>query len=408
MHILRRVQMAKCLTCGTVNPEENVYCAKCGTKLIGSTKSATDAAYEEAQKEFEKDALIAMNKDKIVYTCLICGTVNRIENEVCSKCGKKRPRNEFVSALRRIQEGRAAQEEYAAEQKAAAAEAEAAPVQPVPDEPIQEKKYTLYKYVEMPRQMPPTVQPFVIVPYVNPQQPLWQYRPNQVYRFQPFTYEERLIAERNALAAQKGAPPTEEELLRIRSQVDNDLKALGGNKQGKAKGGNGKKAVRAGALLSLLISVAAIVLFFLTSLSSTIDLKGIGYASALIACINGAFGTDISFGDAAYTYSGAASFVIPLGAIIIVLISAGIAIASIVKLATGRAKCKGFVAPLIALLIAIAVAITMISVSGFGFNDIAGFFGDVGIGCYAMIAAPLALFIIGLAFPKNPKTAKPQ
>ena len=28
---------------------------------------------------------------------------------------------------------------------------------------------------------------------------------------------------------------------------------------------------------------------------------------------------------------------------------------------------------------------------GFGFsNDIAGFFGDVGIGCYAMIAAPLS------------------
>ncbi|MDD3946478.1 MAG: zinc ribbon domain-containing protein [Clostridia bacterium] len=399
--------MAKCLTCGTVNPDENVYCAKCGTQLVGSTDTASAAAYEEAQKQFEKDALIGMNKDKIVYTCLLCGTVNRIENEVCSKCGKRRPRNEYVNALKKVQEGRAAQEEYAATQQAAAqAEAEAAAAQITPEEPQQEKKLALYRFVEEPKQLPQTVQPFVIVPYVNTEQPLWQYQPTQVYRFQPNTYEERMAAEHRAYAAQNGIPPTEEELLCIRSKVEAELRALDAANPAKVQYNNKKKKVRTCAAFSVLVSLAAIIMFFITALSSSLsELKGYGYIKALGACINGAAGSDLGLGASSYAYEGIISFVVPAGAVLVFLIAVLVLVFGIIRLITGRARVKGFVAPLIAFAIALAVAITMVSVSNFGFGDIGGFFAEVQTGFYALLGAPFILFVIGLACPKNHKLA---
>ena len=407
MHILRRIQMAKCLTCGTVNPDENVYCAKCGTQLVGSAKTASAAAYEEAQKQFEKDALIGMNKDKIVYTCLLCGTVNRIENEVCSKCGKRRPRNEYVNALKRVQEGRAAQEDYAATQQAVAeAEAEAAAAQIIPEEPQQEKQLALYRYVEEPKQLPQTVQPFVIVPYVNTEQPLWQYRPAQVYKFQPYTYEERMAAEHRAFAAQNGTPPTEEELLCIRSKVENELRALDAANPAKVQYNKNKKKVRTCAVFSILASLAAIIMFFVTALSSSLaELKGFGYIKALGACIKGATGSDLGLGASSYAYEGVVSFLVPVGAILVFVIAVIVLIFGIVRLVTGRARVKGFVLPLIAFAAALAVAITMISVSAYGFKDMGGFFAEIQAGFYALLGAPLVMFIIGLACPQNVKLA---
>lgn len=398
--------MAKCLTCGTVNPEESVYCAKCGTQLNGNAKTESAAAYEAAQKQFEKDALIGMNKDKIVYTCLLCGSVNRIENEICGKCGKKRPRNEYVNALKRVQEGRAAQEEYAAEQAIAEAKAEEAAVPALPEEPQSEKKLALYRYVEEPRQLPQTVQPFVIVPYLNTEQPLWQYKPAQVYKFQPYTYEERAAAEQNAYAAQYGAPPTQEALLRMRDKVENELRALDQANPAKVKYGVNKAKVRASAALSLIVSAAAIIMFFIFALTSSMpDLKGYGYVAALGASLDAAFGANLGLGASSYVYEGGVSFVVPVCALVIFIIVALILILSVIRLATGRARVKGFVAPLIAFAAALAATITLISVSNFGFKDITGFFGDVEIGLYSLVGAPLLLFIIGLCCPKNKKLA---
>lgn len=404
--------MAKCLTCGTVNSEDNIYCAKCGIQLVGAAKSASAAAYEEAQRQFEKDALVGMNKDKVVYTCILCGTVNRIENEVCSKCGKRRPRNEFVNALKRVQEGRAAQEELANAPKAEAVadaklpEPKAAEVLPaLPEEPQEPQKLALYKFVEEPKQLPQTIQPLVIVPYVNADQPLWQYKPNQLYRFQPSSYEERIASEANIYASQNGKPPTKEELLRLQAKVAKDLQALDNTNPAKVTYNKDKKKVRAWSFISIIAAIASIVMFFVTSLSSTLsDLKGMGYAAALGACIKGAFNKDLGLGATSYAYQNAASFVVPLGAIIVFIISVIILIFSIIRLFTGRARTKSIVLPLIALVIAIATAVTMLAVSPFGFGDISGFFGDIQVGFYALLAAPLVMLIAGIACPKNSKS----
>jgi len=402
--------MAKCLTCGTTNPDDNVYCAKCGTQLKGVDQAASSAAYEEAQKQFEKDALIGMNKDKIVYTCLLCGAVNRIENEVCSKCGKKRPRTEYITALRRVQEGRSAQEEYAiaaqkaAEETAKAEEAAKIAAAAVPEDPQQEKAIALYKYVEEPRQLPQTVQPIVIVPYVNAEQPLWQYQPQQMYRFQPATYTERLACEQRAYAAENGEIPTEQELARIRNQVDGDLRRLESANPAKISYNKNKKRVRAAAVFSLLFSVAAIVVMFLYAIAgSAASLMGYGYVSALGHCIDKAAGISLGLGTSAYLYTGVVSFIVPACAFLVMIFLLVIAIFSIIRLCTGRARVKGFVVPVIALAAALAGAITLLSVSSFGINDLGGFFGDVTPAFYAMLGAPLVLMIIGLSCPKNIK-----
>jgi ribosomal protein L40E len=400
--------MAKCLTCGTTNPDDNVYCAKCGTQLKGADQAASSAAYEEAQKQFEKDALIGMNKDKIVYTCLLCGAVNRIENDVCSKCGKKRPRNEYINALRRVQESRAAQEEYAAAQQKAAEEAakkaeEAAKAAAtVPEDPQQEKPVVLYKYVEEPRQLPQMVQPFVIVPYVNAEQPLWQYQPQQVYRFQPATYTERLACEQRANAAEKGEAPTEEELLRLREQVDSDLKKLESANPAKIRYNRNKKKVRAAAAFSFVFSVAAILLLFLFALAgSQPALKGYGYLKALGHCLDSAAGISLGFGPTEYVYNGAVSMVVPACVVLIMVFLLIIAIFSVIRFFTGRARVKGFVVPILAFVFALAAAITQLSVSGYGVNNLNAFFADATPAFYAMLGAPLVLMIIGFFCPKN-------
>ena len=63
------------------------------------------------------------------------------------------------------------------------------------------------------------IQPFVVVPYVNSQQPLLQYRPNQVYRFVPNTYTEQLEAkeraERDLRVMQEGPQPTDQEIKEL-------------------------------------------------------------------------------------------------------------------------------------------------------------------------------------------------
>lgn len=404
--------MAKCLTCGTVNNDDSIYCAKCGTQLVGATKTAGAAAYEEAQRQFEKDALIGMNKDKVVYTCILCGTVNRIENEVCSKCGKRRPRNEFVNALKKVQEGRAAQEELANAPKAEAAAEEKQPdpkaaeaLPALPEEPQEPQKLALYRFVEEPNQLPQTVQPLVIVPYVNAEQPLWQYQPNQLYRFQPSSYEERIAAEANVYASQNGKPPTKEELLRLQDKVAKDLQALDKANPAKVTYNKDKNKVRAWSFVSIIAAIASIVMFFVTGLSASLsDLKGMGYAAALGACIKGAFNKDLGLGQTSYAYQNAASFAVPLGAIIVLVISVIILVFSIIRLFTGRARTKSFVLPLIALIIAIATAVTMLAVSAFGFSDISGFFGDVQIGFYTLLAAPLIMLAAGIACPKNYKS----
>jgi len=130
--------MTKCRVCGELNPDGNKFCAACGARLEDNAKAALTEALENAEKEFDKDSLVSMDKSRITYVCSVCGSVNRIDQDKCSRCGKPRPRSEYINALRRIKQGEALREERAT---LVAPIAVAAPVPVLEPEPAPEVKF---------------------------------------------------------------------------------------------------------------------------------------------------------------------------------------------------------------------------------------------------------------------------
>lgn len=188
--------MGKCLSCGEFNPETNDFCAKCGAPLRkdDTKKAEAEFALEEARKEFERDSLASLDRSRITYVCEICGSVNSIDNRACYKCGKPRPRTELVNALRRLRESENIKSS-GIPQQAVPPQADPAAAQPqgIP------AGYALYRYESNVTAKAPSaagkgaktgaaaVQPFIIVPYVNPFQPVYQYQPSdrRVMRYVP-------------------------------------------------------------------------------------------------------------------------------------------------------------------------------------------------------------------------------
>ena len=191
--------MGKCLSCGEFNPETNDFCAKCGAPLRkdDTRRAEAESALEEARKEFERDSLASLDRSRITYVCEICGSVNSIDNRACYKCGKPRPRTELVNALRRLRESENIKSSGISAQPVPpqAAAAAAANPQGMP------AGYALYRYEPNADGKAPSVakggkggkagaaavQPFIIVPYVNPFQPVYQYQPSdrRVMRYVP-------------------------------------------------------------------------------------------------------------------------------------------------------------------------------------------------------------------------------
>jgi hypothetical protein len=56
----------------------------------------------DAKNEFEADSIIGLDRSKMTFVCDLCKCVNGIDSPRCSKCGKPRPRNEYVSAMKTI------------------------------------------------------------------------------------------------------------------------------------------------------------------------------------------------------------------------------------------------------------------------------------------------------------------
>ena len=128
--------MTKCRLCGESNPDTNRFCSNCGARLEEKDNSALTEALENAEKEFDKDSMVSLDKSRITYVCTVCGSVNRIDQEKCSRCGKPRPRSEYVNALRRIKQGNAMREEQALVAPAVIQAPAPAPI--VEPEPVQE------------------------------------------------------------------------------------------------------------------------------------------------------------------------------------------------------------------------------------------------------------------------------
>ncbi|MFW5780703.1 MAG: hypothetical protein ACOCWI_04560, partial [Bacillota bacterium] len=68
--------------------------------------------------DFDKENQINLTQERLTYICDYCGKVNHIDSPRCARCGKRRPRNEFVKAMTAVREAKLSQQEYEA-QKAA-------------------------------------------------------------------------------------------------------------------------------------------------------------------------------------------------------------------------------------------------------------------------------------------------
>lgn len=211
--------MAKCKACGAVYADGSRFCASCGASVVDDNTVIAEAL-QNAQKDFDRDSMATLDKSRITYVCSICGSINRIDQDKCTRCGKPRPRSEYVTALKRINESKAMNAETA-ETLVAPLPVQAEPVvqEPVVQEPIVEEKPAVPELAQPVVQNVMAVggqggaisQPFVVVPYVDSMYPLRQYNPNQLYRYQPYTPEE--------LAAIKAQREAEELQARLQAQA---------------------------------------------------------------------------------------------------------------------------------------------------------------------------------------------
>ena len=74
--------------------------------------SVVDKRLTQANAEFDKELQINLDRERLTYICDYCGKVNQIDNARCSRCGKRRPRNEYIKAMNTIREAKSLKEEY--------------------------------------------------------------------------------------------------------------------------------------------------------------------------------------------------------------------------------------------------------------------------------------------------------
>lgn len=410
--------MAKCLYCGERNPDSGSYCSCCGKPLEIPGPNPAEAAMENAKKEFERDALVTLDRSKLTFVCELCGTINHIDSSRCVRCGKPRPRSEFVNALRKLKASGNAREDYmqARETAAAAPEDNFIPAETAPElqQPLpEEEKMGIYRFepgavpAGAGAQSPAVVQPFVIVPYVNTAQQLWQYKPQQVYRFEEYTYQERV---------QMGdAPKTMDELLSLKEAAQRQLDAINENirtipqntaQEAVITYNKSKRKVRRNALATLIFSAALLVcLVILPLVKSFSDYKGLEVFKSLGNGLQ-AIGLDLHFGTETLTDPGWATLLISLGFILTAIVCIYIIIANAVKLSKGRSGSKGFLPALLGFAGVIAAIIGLIFISPFGFADIAGFVQDVAYGLIIILILPLILILLAALAIKNTKVER--
>jgi hypothetical protein len=193
--------------------------------------------------EFEADSIIGLDREKLTFVCELCISVNSIDSHRCSKCGKPRPRGEYVSALKMIRLSQKVKKDpllfqevlvgqIESRNKVAEAEAkrialeeearlayeaavdEAAKANEQKGNAVLEKLYKEEVEAMQPQPAPgyfgayygvpsqrvvniqtesgktkTLIQPFAVMPYINQGQPLWQYD-SQIYRFVPDSYQQ--------------------------------------------------------------------------------------------------------------------------------------------------------------------------------------------------------------------------
>ena len=352
--------MTKCRLCGESNPDTNRFCSNCGARLEEKDNSALTEALENAEKEFDKDSMVSLDKSRITYVCTVCGSVNRIDQEKCSRCGKPRPRSEYVNALRRIKQGNAMREEQAREQPA--------------------RDAAVYGN----GQAPAIQQPFVIVPYVNPMQPLWQYNPDQLYRYEPYTPEELEArrAEREMAEMQRKAQEG------ANREANYEAEPFVAEKPVSARSGR----FTAIALITLILTVAAGVIAY------------IGGAVDMLAAYAG-----VSFFDIASDVTSATGWALmaPVCAVIFLAIAAILLVRSVVRLIRGKAATRGWFIPLVWVVSFAAFFIGCGMADGnFDASALSAVASDIGIGGWILAAIAVITTVVSCFSVKTAKEKK--
>ena len=379
--------MTKCKFCGESNPDTSRFCARCGQPLVESDNSALTAALEAAQSEFDRDSMVTLDKSRITYVCSVCGSVNRIDQEKCSRCGKPRPRNEYVNALKRIKQSEQMREE---------SETLVAPIPVTMPEPPQEQRQEVpAETVVNPQpsqvaangQAVAIAQPFVVVPYVNPMQPLWQYQPDQLYRFEPYTEEE--------LAAIRSRREMEELNARIAADAANETPAAQDVfAVPEKKASSRSRGVTAVALITLLLTAALAVIMCLLPALDTTKFTLVHYIAGIVPVLG--------FTGADYVYSTGTDAIAPVCAIVFGVLVSALLIRSLVRIFRGRAKRIGWILPTLVFVAYLATAIGVIAYEKgeLSSDAISTFVAEADVGLWSSLALSALVFIVGWFSPK--------
>lgn len=371
--------MAVCKECGALNPDNNKFCSECGQPIVKLDSKAIRDAMSQMEAEFEQDALVNLDRSRLTYICDVCGKVNPIDAKQCLRCGKKRPRSDYINALTKIKNSknlkRAVETMSVSEEKPAAVSNVQNPQQELPTPPPapvlsreeqssgeEAKELSLYRLtpqsqtVEQNRQI---VQPFVIVPYVSQNQPLLQYDPNEVYRYMPYTNEEKkLEAERQAKLAESAEQRKLAQEAELRSRKKESVETMLAKKKAQEKSMRKARRPRSAkvsvlSLVALIVAVAGLFAAFADMILSDFN---------MLRYVEGYNVVEIfSFSNLSVDHT--ADILNTVYAVFVLLFLVAIALCALqclVRLFTGRIRKRGFVnmiLPLLSLIFAIGIAV---------------------------------------------------
>lgn len=371
--------MAVCKECGALNPDNNKFCSECGQPIVKLDSKAIRDAMSQMEAEFEQDALVNLDRSRLTYICDVCGKVNPIDAKQCLRCGKKRPRSDYINALTKIKNSknlkRAVESMSVSEEKPAAVSNVQNPQQELPTAPPapvlsreeqntgeEAKELSLYRLtpqsqtVEQNRQI---VQPFVIVPYVSQNQPLLQYDPNEVYRYMPYTNEEKkLEAERQAKLAESAEQRKLAQEAELRSRKKESVETMLAKKKAQEKSMRKARRPRSAkvsvlSFVALIVAVAGLFAAFADMILSDFN---------MLRYVEGYNVVEIfSFSNLSVDHT--ADILNTVYAVFVLLFLVAIALCALqclVRLFTGRIRKRGFVnmiLPLLSLIFAIGIAV---------------------------------------------------
>jgi hypothetical protein len=332
------------------------FCNKCGKPVPKPNQSPAELAMEAAKVEFEKNAAASIDRSKITYICELCGVVNGIDSPKCTRCGKPRPRDEFIEGLRKL---RYAQQTLAAlSEEVVIAPEQPEEVQPVYRlEPEQSKPAKPVENTVVSGNGGPIIQQLVIVPYVNPAQNLWQYNPNIAYRYVPDAalpvqqHELTSLAEEEETAYQE--PTITEGKIKLKKQ---------------------KRVGRLGATISLLLSALVLVSLLMLPIIKGDQYKGI----ELFKLVTSAKGI---------------ALITPAGSCALAAFAAINVIVSIFAIFSKNGVSKG-----IKVILGILILISAIAVVGGipSYVEMAEIFSQIQYGGYAIAIASILIFALAL------------